>query len=211
MPVKCTSDRLTDLALASRSEIRIICTLLPPELRQSPVKLPKIDRILSADNELQPVVAKTREIRALGGLVGGFFPPDLARQVRVANYREGELVLIAASSAAAAKTRLLAPSLSRYLAEQHWQVNSVSVRVQPTASQGKNGEKGGVKTVQLSSQSLVILRNLYTSMSSSPAREALAALLEHHQAAPLGQAPKSPAGAPRTSAAESGRRRKARP
>lgn len=175
------------------------------------MKPPKIDRILSADAELQPVVAKTREIRALGGLVGGFFPPDLARQVRVANYREGELVLTAANSAAAAKTQLLAPSLSRYLAEQHWQVNSVSVRVQPTASQGEIREKRDLKTVHLSSESLVILRNLYTRMSSSPAREALAALLDHHQAPPQGQAPKPPAGAPRTSVPESGRRRKARP
>jgi hypothetical protein len=174
------------------------------------VKLPKIDRILSADDELQPVIAKTREIRALGGLVGGFFPPDLARQVRVANFREGELVLIAANSAAAAKTRLLAPSLGRYLAEQPWQVNSVSVRVQPTASQGEIGEKGGVKTVHLSTDSLAILSNLYTSMSDSPARKALAVLLEHHRSRPP-QGPVKPAGAPRTSAAESGRRGKARP
>ncbi len=212
MPARCTSDRFTDLALASRSEIRIICTILPPEPRQSPVKLPKIDRILSADDELQPVIAKTREIRALGGLVGGFFPPDLARQVRVANFREGELVLIAANSAAAAKTRLLAPSLGRYLAEQPWQVNSVSVRVQPTASQGEIGEKGGVKTVHLSTESLAILSNLYTSMGDSPARKALAALLEHHRARPpQSPVPKPLAGAPRTSAAESGRRGKARP
>jgi hypothetical protein len=146
------------------------------------VKLPKIDRILSADDALQPVLAKAREIRALGGLVDGFFPPDLARQVRVANCREGELVLIAANSAAAAKTRLLAPSLGRYLAEQRKQINSVSVRVQPTASQGKIRQKWGVKTVHLSTESLAILSNLYTCMSDSPARRALAALLEHHRA-----------------------------
>src|SRR5260221_13615743 len=92
MPARCASDKLTDLALASRSEIRIICTLLPPESRQSPVSLPKIDRILSADNELQPVLAKARQIRALGGIVNGFFPPHLARQDRVATSQEGEQV-----------------------------------------------------------------------------------------------------------------------
>jgi len=91
------------------------------------VRLPKIDRILSGDGELQPVLAKARDLRALGGLVDGFFPPDLARQVRVANYREGELVLTAGNPPTASKIRLLAPSLSRYLAKQRWQVNSVSV------------------------------------------------------------------------------------
>jgi len=118
------------------------------------VSLPKIDRILSADNELQPVLAKARQIRALGGLVDGFFPPDLAHQVRVANCREGELVLNAANPAAAAKIRLLAPSLVRYLAKQRWQVNSVSVRVQPTASQREIGRQGGPKSVHLSTGGL---------------------------------------------------------
>src|SRR5882672_3383755 len=180
MPARCTSDKLTDLALASRSEIRIICTLLPPEPRQSPVKLPKIDRVLSADHELQPVIAKTREIRALGGLVDGFFPPDLARQVRVANFREGELVLTAANPPAAAKIRLLAPSLSRYLAKQRWQVNSVSLRVQPTVAQREIGSRGGSKSVHLSTPALAALRNLYKGLRESPAKRALAALLGHH-------------------------------
>src|SRR5258705_6522946 len=174
MPARCTSDRLTDLAFASRSEIRIICTPLPPESRQSPVKLPKIDRILSADNELQPVIAKTREIRALGGLLDGFLPSDLARQVRVANCREGELILIAANSAAAAKTRLLAPSLSRYLAEQQRQVNSSFVRVEPTTPEGEFGRQAVTKSVHLSTQNLATLTNLYATMRDSPARRALA-------------------------------------
>jgi len=96
------------------------------------VRLPKLGRILSTDGELQPLVAKTRDIAALAGFVDGFLPPDLASQVRVANIREGELVLLAANSSAAAKLKLLAPSLSRFLVEQRCQVNSVSVRVQPT-------------------------------------------------------------------------------
>src|SRR5438132_7196134 len=111
-------------------------------MRPSP-RLPKLGRILSAEGDLQPLLAKTREIRALAGLVGGFFPPDLARQVRVANFREGELVLLAANPPIAAKLKLLAPSLSRFLAKQRWQVNSVSVRVQPTASRSATPPPGG--------------------------------------------------------------------
>jgi len=146
------------------------------------IPLPKIDRILSADDELQPVLAKTRDLHALGGLVDGFFPPDLARQVRVANFREGELVLTAANPPAASKIRLLAPSLSRYLAKQRWQVNSVSVRVQPTVAQGEIASRGGPKSVHLSTPALAELSNLYKKLADSPAKRALGALLRRQGA-----------------------------
>jgi cytochrome c556 len=98
------------------------------------------------------------------------------------------------------------------LAKQQWQVNSVSVRVQPTAPKGEIGRQAVGKSVHLSTQNLAALSKLYTSMCDSPARKALAALLEHHRARPpRDPAPKAPADAPRTSAAESARRRKARP
>ncbi len=144
------------------------------------MRLPKIGRVLSADGELQPVLAKARDLRALGGLVDGFFPPDLARQVRVANFREGELVIVAANPAAAAKIRLLAPSLSRYLATQRWQVNSVSVRVQPTPPKRQVPQGKREKSVQLSTSSVESLRALHARMADSPARRALGELISHH-------------------------------
>ena len=162
--------------------------------------LPKIDRVLLADGELQPVLAKARDIRALGGLVAGFFPPDLARQVRVANFREGELVLTAANSPAAAKIRLLATSLSRFMAKQRWQVNSVSVRVQPTDSSAVIPHGRAVKSVHLSTQTLEILQKLHAGMRPSAARDSLGALLEHHD---LRMPPR--ASAPRTGAGRVGR------
>ena len=154
------------------------------------MRLPKIDRILSADGELQPVLAKARDLRALGGLVGGFFPPDLARQVRVANIKEGELVIAAANPAAAAKIRLLAPSLSRYLATQRWQVNSVSVRVQPTPLRRQVPMGKKEKSVQLSTSGVAALRALHARMAQSPARRALGELIAHHASQdqqPLGE------------------------
>src|SRR3954452_7154257 len=208
-PARCASDRLTDLALASRSEIRIICKLLPPANPVPSKPLPNIDRILSADDELQPVLAKTRDLRALGGLVDGFFPPDLARQVRVANFREGELVLSAANPPAAAKIRLLAPSLTLYLAKQRWQVNSVSLRVQPTVAQGEIGSRSGPKTVHLSTPAVTALRNLYKGLQDSPAKRALGTLLRRHEGSKGGAT--SPADVPQTSGAASAPRGKGRP
>jgi hypothetical protein len=142
------------------------------------VRLPKLGRILSTDGELQPLVAKARDIGALAGLVNGFLPRDLARQVRVANIREGELVLLAANSSAAAKLKLLAPSLSRFLVEQRMQVNSVSVRVQPNAPQ--TASAAVQKSAYFSTHTLDSLQALHDSIGPSPARDALGRLLRRH-------------------------------
>src|SRR5258707_2014550 len=111
-------DRLTDLALARRSEIRIICTS-PLPYCVARLRLIKLDRILSAESELQPLVAKTRDLRAAAGLVNGFLPAELARETRVANIRDGHLTLIAANSAAAAKIKLPCSALRRLLLHRH--------------------------------------------------------------------------------------------
>ena len=142
------------------------------------VRLPKLGRILSTDVELQPLLAKTRDISALSGLVNGYLPPDLSRQVRVANLREGELVLLAANSSAAAKLKLLAPSLSRFLVEQRWQVNSVSLRVQPNTP--KTGAAAVQKTAYFSTHTLDSLQALHDRLQASPARDALDGLLRRH-------------------------------
>jgi len=140
------------------------------------MRLPKIDRILSAEGDLQPLLAKTRELRTLAGLVQDFLPPDLARLGRVVNFREAELVVAAANPAAAAKLRLLAPALSRYLSERRWQVNLVSVRVQPNAS--RFAAVATQKNVRLSTTSLQSLKSLRNRLGEdSPARKALDELL----------------------------------
>ena len=139
------------------------------------MRLQKLGRVLSAEGDLQPVLAKARDLRALAGLIRGFFPADLARQVRVANYREGEVVLIAASAAAGAKLRLLAPTLSRFLSERRWQVNSVSIRVQPNSA--RQPVVAPQKTATLSTPTLDSFRALHDRMAASPARDALGRLL----------------------------------
>ena len=142
---------------------------------------PKLDRLLAAEATLQPVLAKARELRALAGLLDGFLPPDLARQARVVNYRDGEMMLVAATSAAAAKLRLLAPSLVIFFSKQRLQVNSVSIRVQPTGSRlgGRSVDAAPRKSAQLSTPALASLRKLYNTMRDSPARDALRVLLSN--------------------------------
>jgi hypothetical protein len=177
----------TDLALASRSEIRIICTTSSPFLLM--VRPPKLGRILAAEATLQPVLAKAHELRALAGLLDGYLPPELARQTRVINYRDGELVLVAATPAAAAKLRLLAPSLANFFLKQRLQVNSVSTRVQPNAS--REPDAAPQKSAYLSTLTLDRLSRLYKTMRNSPAREALRVLLQRR-----GRSPGASEGAP---------------
>ena len=144
------------------------------------MRLTKLDRILSAQGDLQPLVARTRDLRALAGQIQAFLSADLARQVRVGNIRDGQLTLLAANSAAAAKLKLLGPALSQFLLEQRFQVNSVGVRVQPNSARA--GLPLREKTVQLSTHALDSLRRLHERLEPSPARDALGQMLRRHGA-----------------------------
>jgi hypothetical protein len=107
-----------------------------------------------------------------------FLPAELARRIRAVNLKDGRLVLLAATPAAAAKLKLLSESLGKRLSEQGAKVNSVSVRVQP--------EIRGVEEVtyspgrELSRSAQSALRELYQKLPDSPARRALKTLLDHH-------------------------------
>jgi hypothetical protein len=139
------------------------------------MKPPRLDHLLAGDGEMQPVVAKAREIHALAKLCKEFLPPDLAKHLRPANLQGGKLVVLAANSAAAAKLRLLSESLGDFLSKQGAKVNSVSVKVQPEAS-GKVDFESDLRR-PLSPQAFAILSELYESLGDSPARDALRALL----------------------------------
>jgi hypothetical protein len=139
------------------------------------LKPPRIDRLLEDDGEIQPVVAKAREIHALAKLCKEFLPPELAKQLRPANLQGGKLVVLAANSAAAAKLRLLSESLGDFLSKRGAKVNSVSVKVQPTASETVDLERG--PQAALSPNAFAVLSELYDSLAESPAKAALKRML----------------------------------
>jgi hypothetical protein len=140
----------------------------------------RLDRILGAEAELQPLMSKARELGALAGLVQSFLSAELACEARVANFKDGKLTLLAANPAAAAKLRLLAPALARFLLERRWQVNLVSVRVQPMRSPA--AALTPRKHVHFSTHALSSLRALHAQLAPSPARDALARMLRRHRA-----------------------------
>lgn len=142
----------------------------------------KVGRVLASDAGLQPVVAKAREIGALSKLCFDFLPPGLARLVRAISFNdrlsERQLVLFAASPAAAAKLKLLSEALCRFLLQHGAQVNSVSVRVQPGS--GNVPQVTARDPRRLSRGALAELENLYRRLPDSAARRALKTLLDHH-------------------------------
>jgi len=145
------------------------------------VQPPKIGRLLASDASLQPVVAKVREISALSKLCFDFLPPGLARLVRAISFNdrfnERQLVLLAASPAAAAKLKLLSEALCKFLSQQGAQVNSVSVRVQPGAGPPIVAIERQPR--RLSRTAIDALQALHNKLPDSPARRALKTLLDH--------------------------------
>ena len=150
----------------------------------------KVGRVLASDPGLQPVVAKAREINALAKLCGDFLPPGLARLLQGISLRDSQLVLLAASPAAAAKLKLLAEALRKYLLQQGAEVNSVSVRVQPGPAQATGAPAR--QPARLSQSALDALHELYAKLPDSPARKALKTLLDHQLAQARVRQPESP-------------------
>ena len=137
----------------------------------------KLDQLLAGDAQYQPLVAKMREIRLLDGHCHEFLPPELARAVRVSNLRDGRLILLAAHSAAAAKLRMLSPSLCEFLGQQGAKVNSVSVSVQPRRTSDSASQRTPTKPI--SPAGILALSRLYDALGDSPARRALKSFLDH--------------------------------
>jgi len=144
----------------------------------------KVGSLLASETSLQPVIEKARLINALSKLCFDFLPPGLARLVRAITFNsrltDRQLVLLAASPAAAAKLKLLSEALLTYLLQHGAQVNSVSVRVQPGA--GPDNVTAARQSRRLSRTALNSLQALHRQLPDSPARTALKNLLDHQLA-----------------------------
>jgi len=140
----------------------------------------KVGRLLASDASLQPVVEKARQISALSKLCFDFLPSGLARLVRAVNLKDRQLVLLAASPAAAAKLKLLSEALLAFVLQHGGQVNSVLVRVQPAS--GNENVTVARAPRRLSGTALDSLRALHQRMPDSAARNALKTLLDHQVA-----------------------------
>ncbi|MEJ2176039.1 MAG: DciA family protein, partial [bacterium] len=135
---------------------------------------PRLDRVLVLDTDLGPVVQKAQDLGALSRHCLAALPPQLAAQVRGFNVRNGKLTVLVANSAAGAKLKLHSVALCQQAAKMRVEVNSVSVRVQPSKS--RIADAASHKSAQLSAATLARLTALHEQMGDSAAKQALAAL-----------------------------------
>lgn len=93
----------------------------------------KLSSYLKASPELAAVTQHAERLIALQHLFEAVAPPALARQCRVANFKQGKLVIHAANAFIAAKLRQMLPSLSDEFSNRGWQITAIHVAVQDHA------------------------------------------------------------------------------
>lgn len=89
-----------------------------------------IANYLKASPELAAVTQHAERLIALQHLLEAVAPPALARQCRVANFKQGKLVIHAANAFIAAKLRQMLPSLSDEFSNRGWEITAIQVAVQ---------------------------------------------------------------------------------
>jgi hypothetical protein len=102
-------------------------------------------------------------------------PEPLRRSCAIANYKQGKVILLAESSAAAARLRLLAPSLVELLGKRGLQVTGLRVDVQPDAR--RRTQLTEEKSLLLSPSATEALARTARSIPEGPLKQALDALV----------------------------------
>ena len=81
---------------------------------------------------LGPLAERASQLIELRKLFREAIPAGLAEACEVANLRKDTLVILASTSACAAKLKQLSPRLAALLQKRGWQVNSIKITVQGT-------------------------------------------------------------------------------
>ncbi|HSD44002.1 MAG TPA: DciA family protein [Burkholderiales bacterium] len=102
-------------------------------------------------------------------------PAPLRRSCAIANYKQGKVIFLADSSAAAARLRLLAPSLVELLGKRGLQVTGLRVDVQPDVIRRAQITEG--KSLLLSTSATEALARAAQSLSGGPLKQALDSLV----------------------------------
>lgn len=89
-----------------------------------------ISNYLKASPDLAAVAQHAERLVELQKLFLTVAPPALALQCRVANFKQGKLVIHAANAFIAAKLRQMVPSLSDEFSNRGWQITAIQVAVQ---------------------------------------------------------------------------------
>src|SRR5271165_6558010 len=92
-----------------------------------------ISRYLKTSADLAAITEHAERLISLQHLFAAIAPPALAQHCRVANLKQGILVIHAANNLIAAKLRQVLPSLADEFCYRGWQITSIQVAVQDRA------------------------------------------------------------------------------
>lgn len=135
-----------------------------------------ISAYLNAPDGLGRLMAHARLLNRLQSAYVAAIPDYLGQTSRVANYKQGVVIIHAESGGVAVKLRQLTPSLVNVFAGLGIECGSVQVRVQPVPEQPEEPPR---THRALTPNARHNLEELAAGMADSPLRHALESLLEH--------------------------------
>jgi len=135
---------------------------------------------LASLRDLQAITVRLDRVAALQQIYLGAVPSELSVLSRVADERAGTVVIVADTSAVAAKLRQLAPRIVTEIVKREPQRTSIRLEVQLAPSVGTARVRGP----EISQTGLASLTELQQSLADSPLREALTKLLDRRRAKP---------------------------
>lgn len=108
-------------------------------------------------------------------------PTPLGAVCEVARAEQNRLLLAVPSAAHAAKLRQLAPSISRTLCAQGWNLTEISIRIQADLRQLKSQwQRPKPMARPLDASALQAFSELHQDLQPGPLADAVARLLRHH-------------------------------
>jgi len=173
---KCPLVKVKDLALANLLETRIICT--PPLFMHSQNMHPKNPcAFLNQPDGIASLMPQARRLIELRGILSAVLPPSLARWCSIANYKRGKVVIFAASSAVAAKLKLMRPTLVEQLSQRGVEVTGLEVRVQALDHERQVFEKYSKMSVEAAAK----VAELCEQLPDSELKSALGRIARRHR------------------------------
>jgi hypothetical protein len=137
-----------------------------------------IGSVLRSLRDLEAILVRAKQLAALEQAYAAAVPAQLARRSRVAYERAGTLVVVADTSAVAAKLRQLAPRIVMEIVKSAAEITSMRVEVQIVQRSTERREP----RPEIGSHALASLRELRDSLPDSPLREALGRLVSAREA-----------------------------
>jgi hypothetical protein len=93
----------------------------------------RIGQYLDATSGLGRLTSQAACLLAIRQVFAGALPAPVRQSCAIANYKQGKVIVLAESSAVAARLRILAPSLVALLGERGLNVTGLKIEVQPDA------------------------------------------------------------------------------